>query len=1092
LLTISKPLSSGQAQTYHAKEFISAEQNYWRQGTAIVGEWQGKLAEGFGIAGAVDAEHFARLGEGQNPTTGEQLVRHRTGQAYTTADGTTVKPVEHRAGWDATFSAPKSVSLTALVGGDERVRKAHRQAVTTALTELERYTQARIGGNHAAETTGKFIAAKFEHDTARPVDGYAAPQLHTHAVIFNLTEREDGSIRALQPKSLFDSQQFATAVYQSELTYQLRNLGYQIEAGKSGAPEIKGYSQEYLDASSPRRQQIEEAIARSGFSGPEAAQIAAHNTRDKKKIHTPAEVMAAHRQIAAQYGNPADRIVREAHERAARQEQNRVPDAAQRAQEAITYAKARNFEREAVADQRDIIRDALRRGMGDLTFHQVRENFDQRYSTGEFQIVSAQKHDTGPQFTTPETIAAERWTVEHMRRGQNVVAPIMSEKDAASHAATREFLNPAQRRVIEEILTSRDRIHGLQGLAGTGKTTTLETIREGAERHGYAVAGLAPTSRAARQLHDAGIPADTLQAHLARGTREQAQSNPDDPANRHLYMLDESSLAGTRQMRDFLDRLGPSDRVLLIGDTRQHQGVEAGKPFEQLQYAGMRTVQLDQIVRQKDPELLKAVEHLARSETQAGITMLQSQGRITEVPNPQERIAAIAKDYAANPQGTLIVSPDNASRREINQAVRMELQARGVLGKENVSVPVLVARNDMSGADRAWAASYNPGDTVQYVRGSKHLGVEKNSYATVVATDPKSNMLTIQKAGGQRLSYDPMRLRGVNVYTNLPREFSTGDRIQFTQNNKDLDVHNRVHNRDLGRIERIGKDNSLTVKMDNGKTIHFDPAYMRHFDHGYAVTSHSSQGLTENRVIVNMDTEAPAALLNPRFAYVSISRASQDARIYTNDAATLGERLSADVTKTSAVDFQQRAAHSQPQVPNEHTKQQNCEVKPERSVQQKPQLTAQLAEHNRHYGPIETALRSEARGYDWKHETAGIQSYRHHQTGGWLHIDGQGQFFDRNAHPISKDLALESARHFPCPDCQQQRELQVLKSPAGYYVGTRCDCGPYSRDSDYYKTHEDAAQALASNTFGPQHSLAENSQSLANGGPNSIALGISL
>ena len=130
-----------------------------------------------------------------------------------------------------------------------------------------------------------------------------------------MTEREDGSPRAIQPKSLFDSQQFATAVYQAELTFRLRNLGYEIETGKRGAPEIKGYSQEYLDASSPRRQQIEQAMAKSGFSGPEAAQIAAHNTRDKKEIRTPAEGMEAHRQLAAKFGNQADRVVREAHER---------------------------------------------------------------------------------------------------------------------------------------------------------------------------------------------------------------------------------------------------------------------------------------------------------------------------------------------------------------------------------------------------------------------------------------------------------------------------------------------------------------------------------------------------------------------------------------------------------------------------------------------------------------------------------------------------------------------------------------------------------------------------------------------------------
>src|SRR5277367_1135131 len=275
MLTISKPLSSTQAQTYHAKEFTAAEQNYWKQEDTIQGEWRGKLAEEFGLSGAVGALEFSRLAEGQHPATGEQLVQHRVAHEYKTDDGRTVTPVEHRAGWDATFSAPKSVSLTALVGSDDEVREAHRRAVAFALNELEPYTQARIGGNHPPETTGKFIAAKFEHDTARPVDGYVAPQLHTHAVVFNLTERDNSQPRAIQPHSLFASQQFATAIYQSELTYKLRQLGYEITTGRSGAPEIKGYTQEYLDASSPRSQQIRSYLERTGRSGREAAEIAA-------------------------------------------------------------------------------------------------------------------------------------------------------------------------------------------------------------------------------------------------------------------------------------------------------------------------------------------------------------------------------------------------------------------------------------------------------------------------------------------------------------------------------------------------------------------------------------------------------------------------------------------------------------------------------------------------------------------------------------------------------------------------------------------------------------------------------------------------
>ena len=137
MLTISKPLSAGQAQTYHAKDFTAKEQNYWSQTGVIQGDWQGKLAARFGLAGAVSAADFLRLSQGQHPETGEQLVRQRASHEYQVADGKTVKTMEHRAGWDATFSAPKSVSLTALVGGDDCVRDAHRESVQVALEQLE-------------------------------------------------------------------------------------------------------------------------------------------------------------------------------------------------------------------------------------------------------------------------------------------------------------------------------------------------------------------------------------------------------------------------------------------------------------------------------------------------------------------------------------------------------------------------------------------------------------------------------------------------------------------------------------------------------------------------------------------------------------------------------------------------------------------------------------------------------------------------------------------------------------------------------------------------------------------------------------------
>jgi conjugative relaxase-like TrwC/TraI family protein len=355
MLTISKPLFAGQARSYHQKEFTAKQQNYWSQRGVVAGEWQGRLAPQLGLARTVSAEDFAKLSQGQHPQTGEQVVRQRASYEYQDADGNSLKMMEHRAGWDATGSAPKSVSLAALVGTDEGVREAHRESVRVALDQVEHHPQARIGGKHPPEATGKLIAATFERDTARLVDGYVAPQLSVCGVVFDITERDNGQPRAIQPQSLA-SQQFATAVYQSELTNRLRQLGYEITTGRSGAPVIKGYTAGYLDISSPRSQQIREYLEPTDRSGREAAETAAHSARDHKEIHSPREVIAAHRKLAAEFGYQAHA----ARERP--QLQDKAVNSFDRVRESLTFSRAKNFEREAVVDERALIRDGLSQG----------------------------------------------------------------------------------------------------------------------------------------------------------------------------------------------------------------------------------------------------------------------------------------------------------------------------------------------------------------------------------------------------------------------------------------------------------------------------------------------------------------------------------------------------------------------------------------------------------------------------------------------------------------------------------------------------------------------------------------------------------
>lgn len=319
-------------------------------------------------------------------------------------------------------------------------------------------------------------------------------------------------------------------------------------AGRSGAPEINGYTQEYLDASSQRSQQIRERMEQTGFRGHEAAEIAAHSTRDKKLIQSPTEVLNAHRMLAAELGNQPERVVAAARERSLGKTIERPSETVKQvAHEAVTFARERNFERDAVTDERDLFRDALRRGMSETTYAEVRASFETRLASGEFQRVAGQKHDTGRQFTTAETIRAEKEVLHRMQRDQGRAGPVMTIQEAVKHTGKYDILNAAQRRAAEEVLTSRDIVQGLQGFAGVGKTTTLRTVREAAEQRGYIVEGFAPTSRAAHQLRDAGISADTLQGFLARAKEPTPE--------RHLYMVDESSLASTQQVRDFLAKL---------------------------------------------------------------------------------------------------------------------------------------------------------------------------------------------------------------------------------------------------------------------------------------------------------------------------------------------------------------------------------------------------------------------------------------------------------------------------------------------------------------------------------------------------------
>jgi ATP-dependent exoDNAse (exonuclease V) alpha subunit len=487
----------------------------------------------------------------------------------------------------------------------------------------------------------------------------------------------------------------------------------------------------------------------------------------------------------------------------------------------------------------------------------------------------------------------ERETMERLIADPAVYPPLAPWRDLRQ---AYPHLNDDQRFAADEVLRTSDRGVALEGVAGSGKTTTLAVIRQEAERTGYRVEGLAPTSRAAQLLAEAGFRARTLQEHLVTGRRPAA----DRP---HLYVLDESSLASTRQMHQLVEGLASADRVLLVGDIRQHQGVDAGRPYQQLQEAGFRTVRLDRIVRQQEPALKAVVEQLARGQVMPALWQLDDQHRIHEVVDRTNRLQAVASAYVQSEGHTLVVSPDNRSRTELNTAIHHARQDAGQVSRREQTLAVLVPRQDVTGVDRTWARHYKVDDVVRYTKGSRVLGIRAREYARVTAIDPEQNLITVRRGSGDALTYDPRRLSGVALYREAERAFAVGDRIQLTA----PDRARHLANRTLGTLEAVDEQ-SLPVRLDSGRLIRLDARASRHLDYGYAMTSHSSQGQTADHVLIHVDTErAPDVLVNRRLAYVAVSRARRDVQIYTNDRSALVRALDRDVSHQTASEFARRA-----------------------------------------------------------------------------------------------------------------------------------------------------------------------------------------
>ena len=464
-------------------------------------------------------------------------------------------------------------------------------------------------------------------------------------------------------------------------------------------------------------------------------------------------------------------------------------------------------------------------------------------------------------------------------------------------------LTHGQKEAVKLILTSNDRTVGVQGYAGTGKTTMLNRARALLEKRGYEVRGLAPSASAARTLEaEAGIGSETLQRFLARnaGVAEGRLTKKGEKDMRAAYartalVVDESSLASTVQARDLL-RIADAlriPRVVLVGDEKQLDAVDAGKPFAQLQKAGMQTAVMDEIMRQRDPELKAAVEASLGGDVTRAFEKLGD--NVAEVKPDNLAGAAAARWLALSPEERAnagLMAPSHSLREGINEIVRERLVRDGVVHGPAMAAERFVSRGYTS-AEKTLAANYRTGDVVAFHRPYKRLGVEKGDELRVAGVDHRTRTVNLQGEDGRSVAWEPNRLAaradGVEVYKTESMELRAGDRIRWTRNDAGLGLVNS-QTAEVATV-RGGK---VTFRLEDGRMLDLVPGdpQLRHIDRAWASTVHAFQGRTVDTVIAAMEANHPN-LTTQKTLYVEISRARDRAELVTDDKAALKERLEA-------------------------------------------------------------------------------------------------------------------------------------------------------------------------------------------------------
>lgn len=913
--TIAPVISPSHAGGYYEN---SEHADYYLKCDVCPSFWFGRGTRLIGLEDqVVERSRFERLLRGE--VQGQRIGCERRGKWL------------HRPGYDVTFSAPKSVSIVCLIGQDSRILDAQDEAVKTAGQFIESCISVRMHTRNAngsdqyrKELTGNLAAAVFRHATSRPTarDPFPSPQLHNHMVILNATSKDDGAWRSIDSHDLYRIQKQAGLVYRQALSAKLRELGYSIEGRPGGQFEIQGVSRDVINAFSPRRREIDEKLASLGYSRDTAPNAVkerlAHERREVKTSIQHEEFQEYWRNIAFELGLDIDCVVSEATSKSSGPEFNRSRMEADqvRVQALLEKAILAQSERQSVFT-RDAVCEAL---LPDLVCEGVASQelskaFDRMVAGGRLIGGRSAKQFSGSLgrwvdaegYTTPDAIRAEKSLISEFRRAASRVffslpkreaVLVIAEAERNSVDAGFKHWSLERKQALSGIISGNDAIVGLQGSAGTSKTSSiLRSACATYARHGFDVIGLATSVSACESLADGADIHDVYTIAKYCGSSGNVWKR--SVASRGLVMLvDEASLISTRDMKRLICIANRREaKLVVVGDTEQLGSVEAGAAYRQLQLAGMRTCVLTEVVRQKNARLLDAVYDIHDGRVSASFEKLEAGGgRVLEVRGSwAERHKRIVEHYSslspAVREKTLLIDPSRIGRDQLNKSVREALQSAGEIADRSIGF-FRLERIDLTRSGRQDAASYAVGQVVTFARAYKRKGIAKQSYWTVSAVDRRCGVVQLAGKSGEIVNWSPAQWgRKSEVFNQVEASVSAGDRMIWTRNDRESGV---VNGSRASVLEINPDNNTVLIETSTGVVRKVNVAEMKsqHWNYGYVSTLHASQGRTAEQVIYHAESSRHN-LTSRKALYVAISRATTQVFIYTDDRARLIERVQA-------------------------------------------------------------------------------------------------------------------------------------------------------------------------------------------------------